>query len=315
MKSLFNTSVVWLVRKSMQDDPAALKTSTLASLLLTDVWRDRVEAVRSETDPDRQRRLKSELPVFLPSVAAGSTLRPQNFLHSGFVALDLDAKDNPGVEGFDNLKNEVGAVPYVAYCGRSCRGRGWLLIVPISTPERHRETYRALLSDFQAIGLKLDPSGVNINRLRFASYDPDPYVNTGAVPYGKLLVSHRKQMQDGAGGLLTDAETDAKLLGILERCDAGGYDITGNRAQWVRMLTALANTYGEGGRVYAHRVSCHYPGYTPEETDAVFSDLLGRDYEIGIGTFFYTARQELNKYAFDSEFSNEAQTYDAPGQA
>lgn len=306
MNSLFSTRVLWLPNKEQQIDPGAVETATLAALLLSDKWRDRVEEVRAETDPARQKTLKDALPVFLPSLAEGSILHPQSFVHSGFVVLDLDAKDNPNIAGFDRLKEEIGAVPYVAYCGRSCRGKGWLLIVPISDPSRHREIYRALLSDFQKIGLTLDPSCVNLNRLRFVSYDPDPYVNTAAVPYGKVLPSHRKQMKETEGALLTDAETDARVQEILGACDAGGFDITGDRAQWIRLLIALANTYGEGGRAYAHRLSKHYPGYSPEETDKEYTDLLGRqDYETGIGTFFYIARQELGRRAFDAELAKE----------
>jgi len=304
MQSIFNTRVLWLPSKESQNDPDGARTATLATLLLSDKWKDKVEAVRAEADPERQKALKDALPVFLPSLAEGSVLRPQNFRHSGYVVLDLDAKDNPYIEGFDRLKEEIHAVPYVAYCGRSCRGKGWLLIVPILDTSRHREIYRALLSDFQKIGLKLDPSCVNLNRLRFVSYDPDPYINTAAVPYGKVLPSHRKQMKEGAGRLLTDAETDAKVVEILDACDAGGLDITGDRAQWIKMLIALANTYGEGGRGYAHRLSRHYPGYSYEETDREYTDLLGRrDYEIGIGTFFYMARQELGRRVFDAELA------------
>ena len=308
MQSLFNTRVLFLPNKESQRFPGAPKTATLAALLLSDTWRTQVEAVRAETDPARQQALKDALPVFLPSLAEGSTLRPQSFVHSGFVVLDLDAKDNPEIDGFDRLKEEIGAVPYVAYCGRSCRGRGWLLIVPITDPSRHREIYRALLSDFQKIGLKLDPSCINLNRLRFVSYDPDPYVNTAAVSYGKVLPTHRKEMKETAGRLLTDAETDAKVREILDACDAGGLDITGDRAQWIKLLISLANTYGEGGRDYAHRLSSHYPGYSFEETDREYTDILGRrDYETGIGTFFYIARRELGRHIFDAELAAEAE--------
>jgi hypothetical protein len=304
MQSIFNTRVLFLPNKESQSLPGVTKTATLAALLLSETWRAQVEAVRAETDPARQQALKDALPVFLPSLAEGSTLRPQSFRHSGFVVLDLDAKDNPDIDGFDRLKEEIGAVPYVAYCGRSCRGRGWLLIVPITDPSRHREIYRALLSDFQKIGLRLDPSCINLNRLRFVSYDPAPYVNTAAVPYGKVLPTHKKEMKETAGRLLTDAETDAKVREILDACDADRLDITGNRAQWIKLLISFANTYGEAGRDYAHRLSSHYPGYSHEETDREFSDLLGRrDYETGIGTFFYIARQELGRHIFDAELA------------
>lgn len=307
--TIFNTKVLWLRDKSAQADPGAICTATLADLLLTDKWKNKVEAVRQEADPERQKALKLQLPVLLPSLAAGSTLHPWRPIHSGFVVLDLDAKDNPDVEGFDTLKERIAAVPYVAYCGKSCRGKGWLMLVPISDTTRHREIYRALLSDFQQIGLRLDPTCVNLNRLRFASFDPDPYVNTGAVPYGKILEVTQKQMKAAEGRELTDAETDARLLEILEQCDARQLDITGSRKQWIDMLIALASTYGEAGRAHAHRLSQHYPGYSVEETDREYSDLLKRpEYTITMGTFFYYARKALGQFVFEDALVEEETT-------
>ncbi len=304
--TLFTTKVLHLSTKEAQADPGAVCTSTLADLLLTSRWKDRVEAVRAEADPDRQKALKEKLPLILPSLAEGSTLHPQHFIHSGFVVLDLDAKDNPRVEGFDTLKERIAAVPYVAYCGRSCRGKGWMLLVPITAPSLHREIYGSLLDDFAKIGLTLDPSCINLNRARFVSYDPDPYVNTGAVSYGKVRQHNRELVRRAEGRELTDADTDAHLNAILEEVEAKKVDVTGSRRQWIEMLIALANTYGEGGRSYAHRVSRFYPSYTPEETDKEFSDLLTRkDYAIGMGTFFHHARQELNRHAFDVALAEE----------
>lgn len=311
-KSIFCTKVLFLRCKSAQPDPGAIYTATLADLLLTDRWKDRVEEVRNEQDPARQKALKEQLPVILPSLAEGSTLRPANYLHSGYVVLDLDAKDNPDVEDFDQIKTRVAEVPYVAYCGKSCRGKGWLMLVPISDTARHRDIYRALLSDFKQIGLKLDPSCINLNRLRFVSYDPDPYVNTGAVPYGKILPSTKKAMKAAEGRELTDAETDARLLEILAECDARKLDITGSREQWIKMLIALASTYGEEGRTYAHRLSQYYPGYTVEETDREYQDLLTRkDYTITMGTFFFYARKALGQHVFDEALAVEAPNAEA----
>lgn len=306
--TLFNTKVLWLRCKTDQAKPGAVYTDTLASLLLLDRWKACVEAVRQEADPGHQNALKNELPVILPSLREGSTLHPENFVHSGFVVLDLDAKDNPDVEGFDTLKERIASVPYVAYCGRSCRGKGWLLLVPITDTTRHREIYRALLADFATIGLKLDPSCINLNRLRFVSYDPDPYVNTAATPYGKVLPAKEAGAASAGTRGLTDAEMDAGLQEILEAIEERKLDITGSREQWIKMLIALANTYGEDGRSYAHRLSQFYPGYSPEETDKEFSDLLRHtEYSIGMGTFFYYARQALAPYAFDAALEEELQ--------
>lgn len=306
-KSIFCTKVLFLRCKSAQPDPGAVHTATLADLLLTDRWKDRVEEVRNEQDADRQKALKEQLPVILPSLAEGSTLRPANYLHSGYVVLDLDAKDNPDVEDFDQIKTRVAEVPYVAYCGKSCRGKGWLMLVPISDTARHRDIYRALLSDFEQIGLKLDPSCINLNRLRFVSYDPDPYVNTGAVPYGKVLPApvSKHQPPQSEEDL---AELKRRVEEILAEADAQQIDLPETYHQQIQMLTGFAKTFGEEGRPYAHLLAKHCTTYDPDRIDRTYSDLLKHpEYKNTIGSFFYVARQVMGKHVFDDALAAEAE--------
>lgn len=48
-------------------------------------------------------------------------------------------------------------------------------------------SYYALERDFKDLGITIDPSYTDISRLRFQSYDPNPYVNPEAIVYDKFL--------------------------------------------------------------------------------------------------------------------------------
>ena len=44
-----------------------IEQRNLASLLLSDQWRDLVQAIRDEADTEKQKQLKQRLPAFMPS--------------------------------------------------------------------------------------------------------------------------------------------------------------------------------------------------------------------------------------------------------
>lgn len=303
-QSIFKAKVSYLPQKDAPDNE--LKTISLGRALIADTWRAQVEAVRAETDPAKQEALKTALPVFTPSGTFSRHIaRNRLKQHSGFISIDIDCKPdkglNPALVGFD-LKAAVAAaaVPHIAYCGHSCRGIGYVCIIPIADPAKHSEYFRALAYHFERAGLEIDRGCRDISRKRFVSWDPDPYINTAARPWTLTLPERDHSTRETLGRDLDTSETAAAVEAVIEACERNRWDITADRADWVRILASLAQTFGEGGRDYAHRISALYPDYTPEETDSKFSDLLKhKEYKWGIGTFFYIARQEIGKHDFD----------------
>lgn len=281
-----------------------IRTISLAAALLSDTWRAQVEAVRVEADPERRKALKRALPCFTP---AGTITRQLDGggdhlqTPSGFLCVDIDAKDNAGVEDFASLKDKAAQVPNIAYCGHSCGGAGFFLLIPIADPSKYRDYYKALQADFARCGLSIDPACKDTCRKRFVSWDPDPYINTAARPYAHTLPAREYTTRELLGRPLDRNETAAKVEAVIRACEAHRWDITADRAEWVRILAALAHTFGEAGRDYAHRISAIYPHYTPAETDKNFTSVLNPSpgaAPANIGTFFYIARQEIGR-AFD----------------
>lgn len=295
-KNIFSTWVTFLPSVTCKD--GELKKERLSSVLLSERWRHSVEKIRAEADPAKRKELKQHLPAFMPAGVFTKKTADTLQEHSGFICIDIDAKDNAGVKDFDRLKEFVCQIPQVAYCGLSVGGAGFFCIMPIADPAKHRDYFRAIERDFKECGVTIDRQCYNVNRLRYVSYDPEPYINTAAKAYDYVY----PVKDNGAGhvpGTVADAETKEKFEAVLREIEAGKIDITGNYGQWFEILCAIASTFGEDGREYAHAVSKWYDNYEPDETDYKYSEALKHDYGYSIGTFFHYARNELGKHDFD----------------
>ena len=301
--SLFKAKISLL--PCVNADDSEIENISLGRALIADTWRAQVEAVRAEKDPAKRKALKATLPCFTPSGTFTHVSRAGLVRHSGFISLDIDYKPEKGVNtnlaGYD-LKAAISAVPNVAYCGHSCGGAGYVVIVPIADPAKHRDYFHALAYYFERAGLELDPACKDVTRKRFVSWDAAPYVNTAAQPWALTLPQREHATRETLGRELDAAETAAKVEAVISYLEANRLDITADYDTWTGgLLAPLANTFGEAGRDYAHRISQFHPKYTAAETDAKYSSFL-KGYQgraAGIGTFFYNTRLEIGKYDFE----------------
>lgn len=283
-------------------DDSEIDNVSLFDALFTTEFKDKVEAIRAEPDEGRQKEMKKELPLFFASGEFDSKGEDGLIKHSGFICVDIDEKDNRDVKNFGDIKKHIRKISFVAYCGRSVRGKGYFALIPIADPARHRDYFRSLVADFGRCGLTIDKGCGDVCRKRFVSYDPDPYVNTGAEVYDRVLVEEEKPMEcdgekDSRQNYLAEA---AKFLSTLGEIESRHIDITDSRDKWWEILCAIASAFGEAGRGYAHRVSRFYDGYSYDETDGKFNDALRHGgYGYTIATFFHHAKNGLSEHDFD----------------
>lgn len=180
MISLFDTKISYY---SNVEDNVGTETS-LHDFLFCDQYKEQIEHIRSISDEDVQKRLKLQLPLATISGTFASIRKVENLVtHSNLLCIDIDKKDNMGVTWFDDLKNEWHNISQILYAGRSIRGKGWFAIFRIAYPDEHKAQFEALQRDFANSGLVIDKSCKDVNRMRFISYDPEPYVNEAATLY------------------------------------------------------------------------------------------------------------------------------------
>lgn len=263
------------------------KSIRLLSWLTNEKYKDKVLQIRSIQDEALQKTIKASLPAITPSGAFSTRSEKGLIAHSGFLAFDIDFKDNSDIPNFNELKKQISNLSNVAYCGLSVRGKGFWGAVPIpgSTPELHKQRFNALAKDFKLMGINLDPSGSDICRLRIYSWDPDGYFNHNAKPYLKILKPQQKKTSRPA---LTD--TRERVEAIISKIKENHTDITEGYQSWLKIASALANEFNEAGRGYFHTVSMFHPGYSIQDTDKMFDSVLKHDYnKITIASFFKLA--------------------------
>ena len=167
---------------------------SLVDFLTTDFFKEKITALRSTDDENEQNKIKRGL----PAIAIYGTFKPilndrdqwvisdkEITSYNGLVFVDLDQKDNPEMN-IEETKRFFSEFDEAYYCGLSSRGKG--LHVLIKVPDCHGD-YEEINAHHQRcfawtqhlfekeFGLIMDGKCKNLSRLRFASYDPNYYLN------------------------------------------------------------------------------------------------------------------------------------------
>ena len=200
--------------KESQNNPIGM---SLFDWCVTDRFKLQVEAIRAIENKADQDILKLKLPAAMPSLQIDGS-------HSGYIAIDIDGENHGDNLDYtpEQLKEKISSIINVAYCGYSASGKGVWGLVPIYDRTKHQEHFEALEHCFNRIGVKIDPACKNINRLRFASYDPEPYINENAVKFSLVMVeapepkkeTHKPKFTNGVN-IIDEFNRDADVINLL----------------------------------------------------------------------------------------------------
>lgn len=132
--------------------------------------------------------LKKSLPfVTVGAVFSSGRKIDKMVSHTGWIALDIDSKDNPKLKDAEHLRNEVAKIQNVAFAGLSTGGAGIWALVKVSNPDKQAEHFEMLKKDFEHFRITLDTTkGKNPNDARFYSYDPGAIIKDSFTVYTKL---------------------------------------------------------------------------------------------------------------------------------
>lgn len=233
-------------------------------------YKQAIEKIRTIEDKEERDAEKFKLPAFTVS-GTFSERRAINLIkHSGFIAIDLDPKDNPGVTDWPELRDNLARIPNVFFSALSASGSGVFALIPIAYPDKHKEHWYALNRYFWAeYKLKLDPKCKDVSRLRGISYDPDAKMSMESVPY-RLTYTPPPQKPLPARYNFDDGDFDK----LIEKIIDSGIDITSDYGDWLKIGWALVNEKGEGGRSLYHQISKFYLGYTEKGCDKQYDACL-----------------------------------------
>lgn len=273
-----------LFRNRLQTAPVGdILLNSFYKTVLNGDYKTEIEKIR--TNPDKAKGLKK----MLPCVTISGTFKERNaeglIEHSGRICIDLDAKDNPDIENWPELRDTLGTWNEVEFAALSASGKGVFIVILISYPEKHLQHYHAIENIFKnKYCIKTDPSCKDIPRLRFMSYDKDAIFNEKVTPC-RIKYQEPKRTKN-------KYQTSTDDLGkIINEIVSQGLDITNSYKNWYEIGCALANEYGENGRDIYHNLSQNYPKYRYSECDRQFDKCLNNPKGYSKATIFYYKNQ------------------------
>lgn len=246
-------------------------------------YKRKIEEIRSCTDAEKQAKMKRALPqatisgVFDGGHSLGNLKR-----RTSLICMDIDSADNSELD-FSEVKRKLSRYSYVMYIGRSVRGKGVFVIIPLLHPERHLEHFLSIEHAFANKGYKVDSACKDVTRLRCLSYEPDPYVNESAAPWEFTRNAGRRETVDFVR--FDETDTAAQVSDLVGQIVSRGVNITEHYDEWYRVGCALYSEFGERGRQMFHSVSSVSTKYNPAQCDSQYSQCASNK-SITIATFF-----------------------------
>lgn len=248
---------------------------------------DYIEAIRSGTWQDdvlnvRAGKLdKSKVPAVTISGVFKERKASQLIEHSGFICIDVDAKDQICKIDIDQIK----ADPYVYAVHLSVRGFGYAVLIKIE-PERHLDAFLGLEQYFFVnYSIVVDKSCKDTSRLRYVSYDPDIYVNQKAKVFKKYLPKKEVKKQK-IKTIVVKSDFDAMVN------QAAPMNLFDDYQNYIMLAFALTSEFGAAGRFYFHQLCSSSPKYDQTRADKDYDKALSRSGSgITIASVYYIFKE------------------------
>ena len=155
----------------------------------------------------------------------------------------------------------------------------------------HKEQFKALLREYSALGIQIDRKCGDVTRIRFASYDSDPYINEHALAYaGVCLETSEQVLAPKAAVYSSSGESDDQLVErvrrMVELLERTNTDIVNDYDVWFRVGLSLANLPAPYGFEFFDRVSrINVSKYNAKDVEEKFKYNSSPD-KISIAYFF-----------------------------
>lgn len=248
-------------------------------------WQDAVLKIRTIKDYEQRKTEKKKMPYVTISGYFGKERKANELSkHSGFIGMDVDDISTE-LEGMRTL---LAADPYVYSIFTSISGTGLCVIFKIDG-EKHKEAFEGLadylIKNYQII---VDPSGKDVSRARFVSYDPDLYINSHAATFKKYLPKPKKRK------IVSTIFVKNEFDNVINEMVKNNVSCVEDYRDWLSIGFGLADQFGEAGREYFHSLSSCSQKYERSMCDKQFTHCLrsnGSTGKVTIATIYWFAKQ------------------------
>ena len=279
-------------------------TKALFKLIRSNVYKEQVEALRKETDPAKQAKLKSQLDYVTPVGVFTERNKEKLKSVSGMLSFDFDKKENPHLTP-EVIKvwllNDPCLHPLLTYI--SPRGEGLKLFIKYDPTKSSVVDYsHAVMQYLQEVyHLVTDKACFDIARACYLSYDPMAYYSNAGlmcgVDYEYWFARYNEAQQKKPKAVSREVVTDKKSAD----CDMLAHvqlvasriqtDITnGDYEAFFRLCMSLS-ALGESGRAVFKQCCSFYGRKQTVNLDDYFDKCMhDSNGKFTIATFFEMAK-------------------------
>jgi predicted P-loop ATPase len=225
-------------------------------------------------DKSEYNKLKKKLLGFTPSGIFESKRKSENLsVYSNLIILDIDNLDSENIILlFDKIKSSE----FTYACFKSPSHHGLKILVHSDNmPHQHLAAFNEIKSYYENfLDIQIDPSGKDIARLCFFSWDPDLYVNQ----YSNIFKTKTCMIEE-------------EIEILIKKIENNRIDITNSYENWLNIGFALCNSFGESGRTYFHRLSSISNKYNQRKCEIQYNNCLkSGGTGITLKTLFFIAK-------------------------
>lgn len=259
-----------------------------------------LRATDKATDKETYSRIKSTLPAVTISCrcSPGQTHAHHDGRHTGVIAVDIDGADNPGVTDWPTLRTALGELPYCYLSALSAGGRGVFLLLAVDPGQSQTMIWEALKRYFaEKLGITIDKSCGNLNRLRLLSHNPGAIVRNPATRFkavqriapvetGKFSPKGHKPLNRPTYAAHNGNDDYDRVRAAVEVWSRRGIALN-DYADWLKAAAAL-QSLPDGAELF-HAVSRSSPKYEPTDTARKYRQ--AHLPHVNAGSFLYLCRQ------------------------
>ena len=318
-------------------------------------FKEQIEKLRNTKSKELKRTIKDYLP-FVTWSGKFSYIDVDHLVdYSGFICIDFDpylnikkqeSLVNPQLtESINTVFEQLSKDPYTYTCFISPSGTGIKTVVKLtdqpeklkSIAEFHLSGYLKLEEYFKKqYNLISDPSGKDLPRRCFLSYDPDTYFN----PESKVFLGSTQENSSSNGNSNGAAAFTGDYDPLIKKLSEGGFsyvlpvdsstwdkkkakwfhdiiqivgqsqerkiDITGSYSEEWLMLAFSLKVFGEPGRPLFHILSEQYHAYDRKATDEKFDNALNKSKFTTPAKLFSIAKEHgiVSGQSFQEDLTN-----------
>lgn len=258
----------------------------------------------------------SELKATLPAVTFGGVFHSKRraneiSIYNNLIVIDIDGLSDDNVI---LVKTELCKDNYILSAWISPSGRGIKALIKTGCSiEQHTAVFNSISSYLQSkYSIEIDPSGKDVTRLCFSSYDEDIYFNINALSYNELIeeipsakkankinpkeiVLHKNANATEGLNKPDDRELMKDIIKFLKK---NKHSITSNYSDWLKVAFAISYSfsYDVGEKYFLELAKLDLEKHNHDQSIALLVNCYNRrnsaNQTVSISSIIYLAKQK-----------------------